>query len=127
MDDGQRAGALERWREQLDGWAIPAEVLAAAPESPWQFPVGLFRSRARPGGAGPPAPSNLEPARPLPTGGHVLEVGAGAGAASLPLAGDAGRLVGVDESPEIVAAFLAAAGAAGGGAQGGGGRGPQAR
>ena len=41
--DGQATGALERWREQLDGWAIPAEILAAAPESPWGFPVGLFR------------------------------------------------------------------------------------
>ena len=45
--DGQQAGALDRWRKQLDGWAIPEEILAAAPESPWGFPVGLFRSRAR--------------------------------------------------------------------------------
>jgi SAM-dependent methyltransferase len=123
--DGQAGGALARWREQLDGWAIPAEILAAAPESPWQFPVGLFRSRARRAGAGPPTPSNLEAARHLPTGGDVLDVGAGAGAASLPLAGDAGRLVGVDESPEMVAAFLAAAGAAGVAAEGVEGRWPE--
>ena len=33
--DGQAPGALERWRTQLDGWAIPDEILASAPESPW--------------------------------------------------------------------------------------------
>jgi SAM-dependent methyltransferase len=108
-----RAGALERWREQLGGWAIPGEILAAAPESPWGYPVGLFRSRARRAGSRPATPSNLEAARSMPEGGSVLDVGAGAGAASLPLAGLAGRLVAVDESPAMVASFLAAAEAAG--------------
>jgi SAM-dependent methyltransferase len=108
--DRQAAGALERWREQLDGWAIPAEILAAAPESPWGYPVGLFRSRALRAGSRPATPPNLEAARALPEGGTVLDVGAGAGAASLPLAGSAGRLVAVDESPAMVASFLAAAG-----------------
>ena len=110
--DGQ-AGALERWREQLDGWAIPSGILAAAPESPWGYPVGLFRSRARRAGSRPATPSNLEAARFMPEGGSVLDVGAGAGAASLPLAGLASRLVAVDESPAMVASFLDAADAAG--------------
>jgi SAM-dependent methyltransferase len=105
--DGQATGALERWREQLDGWAIPAEILAAAPESPWGFPVGLFRSRAERAGSAPATPSNREAARFLPAGGTVLDVGAGGGAASLPLAG---RLVAVDEAAGMVASFLAAAG-----------------
>ena len=110
--DGQ-AGAQQRWREQLDGWAIPSEILAAAPESPWGYPVGLFRSRARRAGSRPATPSNLEAARFMPEGGSVLDVGAGAGAASLPLAGLASRLVAVDESPAMVASFLDAADAAG--------------
>jgi SAM-dependent methyltransferase len=111
--DGQVTGALERWREQLEGWAIPAEILAAAPESPWGFPVGLFRSRAERAGSAPATPSNREAARFLPAGGTVLDVGAGGGAASLPLASVAGRLVAVDESAGMVASFLAAAEAAG--------------
>ena len=37
--------AVERWREQLERWAIPPEILAAAPESPWGFPTELFRAR----------------------------------------------------------------------------------
>src|SRR4029450_13680961 len=44
--------------------------------------------------------------------------GAGAGAASLPLAGTAGRLVAGDESPEVLGSFLAAAEAAGVAAEG---------
>jgi SAM-dependent methyltransferase len=126
--DTQAGGALARWRDQLDGWAVPAEILAAAPESPWAFPVGLFRSRAHRahrGGSGPPTPSGTEAARHLPAGGSVLDVGAGAGAASLPLAGTAGRLVGVDELPEMLAAFLAAARAAGVDAEGVEGRWPE--
>jgi SAM-dependent methyltransferase len=123
--DGQGTGAPGRWREQLDGWAIPGDILAAAPESPWQFPVGLFRSRARRAGTRPATPSNREAARFLPPGGSVLDVGAGGGAASLPLAGVAGRLVAVDESADMVAAFLAAAEAAGVPAQGVEGRWPE--
>jgi SAM-dependent methyltransferase len=111
--DGQATGALERWREQLDGWAIPARILAAAPESPWDYPVGLFRSRARRAGSRPVTPSNREAARFLPAGGTVLDVGAGGGAASLPLAASAGRLLAVDESPAMVTSFLDAADAAG--------------
>jgi SAM-dependent methyltransferase len=123
--DGQAPGALERWREQLDGWAIPEEILASAPESPWGFPVGLFRSRAARAGQRPATPSNLEAARFLPAGGTVLDVGAGAGAASLPLAGTAGRLVAVDESPAMVASFLATAGRRGVPAEGVEGRWPE--
>jgi SAM-dependent methyltransferase len=111
--DVQEAGALDRWRDQLAGWAIPEEILAAAPESPWGFPVGLFRSRAERAGARPPTPSTLEAARHLPPGGSVLDVGAGGGAASLPLAGTAGRLVGVDESPAMIASFVPADGVEG--------------
>jgi SAM-dependent methyltransferase len=117
MDD-HGAGVLAGWRDQLDGWAIPEEILAAAPESPWGFPVGLFRSRAERAGSRPTTPSNREAARHLPAGGSVLDVGAGGGAASLPLAGTAGLLVAVDESPGMVEAFLTAAEAAGVAAEG---------
>jgi len=121
MDD-----PLARWRAQLEAWAIPEEILAAAPESPWEFPVGLFRARAeRAGAGGRQTPSNREAARWLPPGGSVLDVGAGAGAASLPLAGVAGRLVAVDESAAMVEAFLAAAAGAGARAEGVKGRWPE--
>jgi SAM-dependent methyltransferase len=117
-------GALARWRAELEAWAIPEHILAGAPESPWGFPVGLFRARAERAGDRPATPSDREAARWLPRGGAVLDVGAGGGAASLPLAGVAGRLTAVDESAEMVAAFLAAAAAAGVAADGVEGRWP---
>jgi SAM-dependent methyltransferase len=105
--------ALERWRADLEAWAIPEEILARAPENPWSFPVGLFRARADHARTRQPTPSNLEALRWLPEGGTVLDVGAGGGAASLPLAGRAGRIVAVDESAGMIEAFLAAAAAIG--------------
>src|SRR5215212_531078 len=121
MDD-----PLARWRAQLQAWAIPEEILAAAPESPWGFPVSLFRARAeRAGAGGRPSPSNREALRWLPPGGGVLDVGAGGGAASLPLAGVAGRAVAVDESAAMIASFLEAAAGAGLEAEGVQGRWPE--
>ncbi len=105
--------ALWRWRTELEAWAIPEEILARAPESPWSFPVGLFRARAEQARARQATPSTREALRYLEQGGTVLDVGAGGGAASLPLAGRAGRIVAVDSLPEMLEAFRAAAEAAG--------------
>ena len=108
----ERDDPLERWRAELAAWTIPDEILARATESPWGFPVGLFQERAGLARAQAPTPSNLEALRELPEGGTVLDVGAGAGAGSLPLAGRAGRLVAVDESAAMLAAFRDQAAAA---------------
>ena len=110
----KRDDPLERWRAELAAWAIPKEILAQATESPWSFPVGLFQQRAGLARAQEPTPSNLEALRHLPPGGTVLDVGAGAGAASLPLtgAGRARRIVAVDESAAMLAAFRDEAAAA---------------
>jgi SAM-dependent methyltransferase len=115
MEQRQQAvlGALWRWRTQLEAWAIPEEILARAPESPWGFPVGLFRAKAEQARAGEPTPSIREALRCLEPGGAVLDVGAGGGAASLPLACRAGRIVAVDPLAEMLQAFRAAAQAAG--------------
>jgi SAM-dependent methyltransferase len=100
---GDLTGALERWRQQLQGWAIPDEILDAAPEWPWTFPTELFRHRAE---ATPSdTPSRLRAMEALPEGGTVLDVGAGAGAASLALVPPAGRIVAVDESEDMLAAL----------------------
>ncbi|HZD68882.1 MAG TPA: methyltransferase domain-containing protein [Actinomycetes bacterium] len=101
--------ALRHWRAELEAWAIPEEILARAPEPPWGFPVGMFRAKAEQARAGRPTPSTREALRLLPLGGTVLDIGSGAGAASLPLAGRAGRLVAVDQLEEMLEAFRAAA------------------
>ena len=100
--------AADYWRDALSEWEIPPAILAAAPESPWGFPRGLFEARAdlalhrR-------TPSNRAALEWLPERGSVLDVGCGAGAASLPLAEHARRLIGVDVSANFLAEFRARA------------------
>ena len=102
--------AGRRWADQLAAWAIPPEILAAAPESPWQFPPAIFTA---------PEVVVSEPnlrrlaRQALPEGGTVLDVGVGGGSASLPLAPPAALIVGFDQSAELLEAFAAAAEGAG--------------
>ena len=106
--------AIDRWREQLERWAIPAEIVAAAPESPYGFPTQLFRTRGeRATDPMDTEPTTLRALERLPDGGRVLDVGCGGGATSLPLAGRAGVLVGVDQQEDMLEGFLANARAAG--------------
>lgn len=104
--------AAARWEQDLASWAIPPAILAAAPESPWGYPAALFARRAD-AALTQETPSKAAARAALPAGGVVLDVGCGAGAASLPLAAQAGALVGVDPSPELLAAFDARARATG--------------
>jgi SAM-dependent methyltransferase len=96
--------AAARWRSALEAWAIPGEILAAAPESPWTFPTELFARRADASSASL-TPSSRRAREALPAGGSVLDVGCGAGAASLPLADRAATVIGVDTSNDMLAAF----------------------
>jgi hypothetical protein len=43
---GGGSTAAEHWRDELRRWAIPPQIIAAAPESPWGFPTELFARRA---------------------------------------------------------------------------------
>jgi SAM-dependent methyltransferase len=101
---GAATSAAARWAADLAGWAIPDPILRAAPESPWQFPVELFISRAE-ASTDTPTFSTRAAMAALPEKGIVLDVGCGAGGASMPLAARAGRLIGVDQSEEMLAAF----------------------
>lgn len=104
--------AARRWASLLEAWAIPDDIVARAPEPPWGFPVGLFERHAE-RALERPTPSHRRALEALPPGGTVLDVGAGAGAASLPLAARAGRIVALDDSRAMLDAFAARAGALG--------------
>jgi SAM-dependent methyltransferase len=102
--------ASARWSRQLGRWAIPDPVLAAAPEPPWGFSPRMFAWSARRALADlEPGPARARAIESVPPGGVVLDVGAGGGAASLPLVPPAGRLVAVDESQAMLDAFAEAA------------------
>ena len=97
--------ALDQWRTELAAWAIPDEILAEAPEPPWGFPVELFRA----GAESTETPSRDAALHALPPGGAVLDVGCGGGAASFALVPPAGRVVGVDSTPEMLTEYAAEA------------------
>jgi SAM-dependent methyltransferase len=99
--------ATERWATQLAEWAIPDEILAQAPESPWTFSPALFTAPTDPG---PDTPSRRREREALPDRGTVLDVGCGGGAAGLALVPPAARVVGFDPGADLLAAFTARAG-----------------
>lgn len=97
--------AAERWRASLARWAIPDEILALAPESPWIHPPELF---------GVPdvieeSPSHERAREALPDGGTVLDVGCGGGVAAFALTPPAAHVIGVDQQPRMLEMFRAAA------------------
>lgn len=107
MTDGdgeQVAEADGRWREMLGRWAIPGEIQEAAPASPHFFDPAVFAAAADDAIARPTdTPSDEAASASLPPGGTVLDVGCGAGAASLRLR--PGRLTGIDPNQALLDEF----------------------
>ena len=94
----------EYWSRALAAWAIPEPILARAPQSPWGCDVGRFTQRAA-SAAQSPSPASHHALAVLDSAASVLDVGCGAGAASVSLAPPATRLIGVDQSTGMLAAF----------------------
>src|SRR5262245_11865785 len=98
--------AAQRWREQLAAWAIPEHITAAVADSPWTPPTEVFARRADASLARPTGTSYERARAAVTEDATVLDVGAGAGAASLPLGCS---IVAVDTSPDMLAALTARA------------------
>ncbi|MGH3929662.1 MAG: methyltransferase domain-containing protein, partial [Pseudonocardiaceae bacterium] len=94
------AGA--RWRELLEARAIPAEILAAAPQDPHRHVPAHFL---------PPAVPEDTPSRRTaltllgPEGGSALDVGCGAGAAGIALLPAVRHLTGTDHAEDMLRVF----------------------
>jgi SAM-dependent methyltransferase len=105
-DNGNEAvslsARLNRWRSDLAAWAIPEDILAAAPESPWVLPRAVFARRADRLATAPTGPSFDRAWAALVPPGSVLDVGSGAGAASLPLLPRTTALTAVDSEPDML-------------------------
>ncbi|GAA3091642.1 class I SAM-dependent methyltransferase [Streptosporangium carneum] len=93
----------ERWRADLALWGIPDEIAARARTDPWGHSPARFAERTERALAEAEGPTLRRIAEALPRGGSVLDVGAGTGAASLPLAASLGELVAVDTSDGMLA------------------------
>jgi SAM-dependent methyltransferase len=94
--------AADRWREQLAAWAIPERITAAVPDSPWVVPTEPFARRADRSVANPSGASWVRAREAVGEDGTVLDVGSGAGAASLPLGQP---IVAVDTNADMLAAL----------------------
>lgn len=88
----------EKWREAMRTWALPESILAAAPESPWGFPIEPFRTRVERAKPGALTFANRRALEALPERGTVLDIGVGSGAASLPLHLCCSLIVGVNSA-----------------------------
>ncbi|GAA2787293.1 class I SAM-dependent methyltransferase [Crossiella cryophila] len=103
--------AQQRWARQLADWAIPAHVLAGAAESPWVLPRQVFRRRAAAQLAAPAGATHDQARAALAESGSLLDIGAGAGASSLPLlaAGLVTGFTAVDADADLLAACVESA------------------
>ena len=93
---------LDRWRDELAGWAIPEEITSAVAQSPWVLPREVFARRADRLAAAPEGPSYRRAWAALDPPGSVLDVGAGAGAACIPLLARTTALTAVDTDREML-------------------------
>ncbi|HSQ36278.1 MAG TPA: class I SAM-dependent methyltransferase, partial [Acidimicrobiia bacterium] len=100
------------WRALLEAWALPPALLAAVPDSPYDWPAGLWR-RGQGVEPGADTPTVRAVAGLLPPGGSLLDVGAGTGRASLALAVRGHPVTAVEPNPEMAAALCAEVATAG--------------
>ena len=100
------AELLERWRSDLESWAIPTEILAATPETPWVLPRQLFIHRAEHRSEASAGHSYQRAWEALANPGSVLDVGAGAGAACLPLVPRATAMTAVDSDQDLLSVLV---------------------
>ena len=99
------SSAIRRWPTMLERWAIPEDLMAAAPTSPYFFDPAVFieitdEAIAR----ADDTVSDRIAREALPSNGTLLDVGVGAGAASLRRR--AREIVGVDANRVLLHAFV---------------------
>jgi len=94
--------AAERWRRQLEAWAIPDELLDRVEESPYGWSQELWKRRSAMAQERGQPPTTAIVGGLLPGSGAVLDIGIGRGRASLSLAAAGHRVIGVDESPDML-------------------------
>lgn len=97
--------AASRWRDQLEAWALPDELLSTAEESPYGWSQALWKRRSAVAADTDPPDTVRIVSELMPDAGTLLDIGVGRGRASLPIAENRYRLIGVDESLEMLAGF----------------------
>ena len=99
--------AAERWDRAMAQWAIPSEILDAAPRRPFVFIPEMFAAPEP--GTFELSLSNQRAAEALGESGSILDVGCGGGAASLAVAPPATDIIGTDRQADMLELFAATA------------------
>jgi SAM-dependent methyltransferase len=102
----------QRWSDALQQWAIPANIIDQAPESPWVHPPAMF-AMSDDVAAAVDTVSHRIARQALGDGGSVLDVGCGGGRSSVVLVPQATCITGVDEQSAMLVNFAAACDRAG--------------
>ena len=91
----------QKWKSDLEDWAIPQEIIDQATESPWIHPPVLFQI--------PKlidlTPSHQKAFEALPENGSILDIGCGGGIAAFAMGRKAGQVIGVDHQSEMLDMF----------------------
>ena len=98
---------MKRWRDALNDWAIPQNILDQAPANPWVHPPAMFK--VEPDREFETTPSIRVSLEALGESGSVLDVGCGGGGSSMPLADHASAFIGVDEQAAMLVNYTEAA------------------
>jgi len=95
--------ASEKWRSDLEAWAIPKEIIDKAPENPWIHPPVMFQ-----------IPDVIEDSishqrarEVLNSGDSILDIGCGGGIAAFAVVPPAAYVIGVDHQTEMLEMFTA--------------------
>ena len=93
--------AASSWRQALDAWSIPENILSQASESPWIHPPELFDVP----NTIPTSPSHDRAREALGDEASVLDVGCGGGVATYALIPQVRRAAGVDHQAEMLSMY----------------------
>jgi SAM-dependent methyltransferase len=102
--------AAERWRADLEAWALPQWLLDSADASPYDWPVELMRRVTAGNAAAEPTTTLHRVIELAGDGGSVLDVGAGTGRLAVPLARAGLRVTAVEPDAAMRDSLSRAAG-----------------
>lgn len=97
--------AVERWAAALASWALPEELVAAAPADPWRLDPSQLPADREDERDGAPSRADEIALAALPARGSVLDVGCGPGGSSVHLRGRARAVTGVDQRRDMLDEF----------------------
>lgn len=106
-------GAADRWRRDLEAWALPDWLMAGAEDSPYGWSQAVWKRRSEEAALQPDTPTTVRVRSFLNAGGGLLDVGAGRGRASLPHAVEGAQLTAVEPDPGMAAGLCEDAAALG--------------